>query len=206
MQPSTERKRAVEFYREMIEKKLGKQSFIHLDTSKTLNDAQSKFRYYKLSLYLYAFSSFLDIMLLENFDSSYLNSIVSKIKNYSLEYDQFFQKSLESVEKYASTSLQARALQGLAIAGKFAGEQIAKIPDKDNKIKIDDKLISGSGKLDRINTDAIKKTVDSFTTVEDSGIQMFSDKIQLINRMYNEPLRIMFDGENMYLPVTSTAV
>jgi len=135
-----------------------------------------------------------------------LNSVVSKIKNYSLEYDQFFQKSLETVEKYASTSLQARALQGLAIAGKFAGEQIAKIPDKDNKIKIDDKLISGSGKLDKINTEAIKKTVDSFTAVEDSGIQMFSDKIQLINRMYNEPLCLMFDGENMYLPVTSAAV
>jgi len=194
------------FYREMIEKKLGKQSFIHLDTGKTLNDAQSKFRYYKLALYLYAFSSFLDIMLLENFDAAYLNSVVSKIKNYSLEYDQFFQKSLETVEKYASTSLQARALQGLAIAGKFAGEQIAKIPDKDNKIKIDDKLISGSGKLDKINTEAIKKTVDSFTAVEDSGIQMFSDKIQLINRMYNEPLCLMFDGENMYLPVTSAAV
>lgn len=194
------------FYREMIEKKLGKQSFIHLDTGKTLNDAQFKFRYYKLALYLYAFSSFLDIMLLENFDAAYLNSVVSKIKNYSLEYDQFFQKSLENVEKYASTSLQARSLQGLAIAGKFAGEQIAKIPDKDNKIKIDDKLISGSGKLDKINTEAIKKTVDSFTAVEDSGIQMFSDKIQLINRMYNEPLCLMFDGENMYLPVTSAAV
>lgn len=194
------------FYREMIEKKLGKQSFVHLDTSKTLNDAQSKFRYYKLALYLYAFSSFLDIMLLENFDAAYLNSIVSKIRNYSFEYDEFFQKSLESVEKYAATSLQARALQGIAIAGKFAGEQIARIPDKDNKIKIDDKLISGSEKLDKFNANAIKKTVDSFTTVEDSGIQMFSEKIQLINRMHNEPLRIMFDGETLYLPTESTAL
>ena len=191
------------FYREMIEKKLGKQAFVHLDTTKALNEAQSKFRYYKLALYLYAFSSFLDIMLLENFDAAYLNSIVSKIRNYSLEYDQFFKKSLESVEKYAANSLQARALQGIAIAGRFAGEQIAKIPDKDNKIKIDDKLISGSERLDKFNADAIKKTVDSFTAVEDSGIKMFSEKIQLINHMHNETLHIMFDSENLYLPVGS---
>lgn len=193
------------FYREMIEKKLGKQAFVHLDTTKTLNETQSKFRYYKLALYLYAFASFLDIMLLENFDSAYLESVVSKIKRYSLEYDQFFEKSLESVERYVSSSLQARALQGLAIAGKFAGEQIARIPDKENKIKIDDKLISESGKLDKFNAEAIARTVSSFTAVEDSGIQMFSDKIVLINRIHNEPLRIMFDGENIYLPAGATA-
>lgn len=193
------------FYREMIEKKLGKQAFVHLDTTKTLNETQSKFRYYKLALYLYAFASFLDIMLLENFDSAYLDSVVTKIKKYSLEYDQFFEKSLESVERYVSSSLQARALQGLAIAGKFAGEQIARIPDKENKIKIDDKLISESGKLDKFNAEAIARTVSSFTAVEDSGIQMFSDKIVLINRIHNEPLRIMFDGENIYLPAGATA-
>ena len=193
------------FYREMIEKKLGKQAFVHLDTTKTLNETQSKFRYYKLALYLYAFASFLDIMLLENFDSAYLDSVVSKIKKYSLEYDQFFEKSLESVERYVSSSLQARALQGLASAGKFAGEQIARIPDKENKIKIDDKLISESGKLDKFNAEAIARTVSSFTAVEDSGIQMFSDKIVLINRIHNEPLRIMFDGENIYLPAGATA-
>ena len=193
------------FYREMIEKKLGKQAFVHLDTTKTLNETQSKFRYYKLALYLYAFASFLDIMLLENFDSAYLDSVVSKIKRYSLEYEQFFEKSLESVERYVSSSLQARALQGLAIAGKFAGEQIARIPDKENKIKIDDKLISESGKLDKFNAEAIARTVSSFTAVEDSGIQMFSDKIVLINRIHNEPLRIMFDGENIYLPAGATA-
>ena len=194
------------FYREMIEKKLAKQAFIHLDTTKTLNDIQTKFRYYKLALYLYAFASFLDVMLLENFDSAYLDSIVSKIQSYSLEYDQFFKKSLESVAQYVSSSLQARALQGIAIAGKFAGEQIARIPDKDNKIRIDDKLISGSGKLDKYNAEAIERTVSSFTAVEDSGIQLFSNKILLINRMHNEQLRIMFDGDNIYLPIEASAV
>lgn len=187
------------FYREMIEKKLGKKTIIHLDTTKVLNDIQTKFRYYKLALYLYAFSSFLDIMLLENFDESYLNSVGEKINNYSAEYDSFYSKSLEDIEKYASSSLQSRALQGVAIAGKFAGKQIGKIPDKDNKLKVDDKLISGSDRLGKFNEESIGKTVDSFSSVEDSGIKMFAEKIELLNKMHNKPLRLVFDRENIYL-------
>lgn len=187
------------FYREMIEKKLSKKSFVHIDTTKILSEIQNKFRYYKLSVYLYAFSSFLDILLLENFDSTYLKSVMDKISLYSKNYDDFFQENIVKIEDIVSSSIQSRTLQGLAVAGKFAGEQIAKIPDKDNKIKIDDKLISGSDKIDKYNKDAIAKTITSFTSVEDSGIKMFTEKISLIDRMYNKPIRLVFDSEKLYL-------
>lgn len=187
------------FYREMIEKKLSKQSFIHMETSKTLNEIQTKFKYYKLALYSYSFASFLDIMLLENFDSNYLNSVAEKIKRYSLEYDEFYQKSLEGIEQYAKSSIQARALSGISIAGGFLGKQIAKIPDKNNKIKLDDKLISGTEKLDEFHDKSIAKTMESFTSVEDSGIKLFTDKILFLNKLYNEPVELMFDDKNIYL-------
>lgn len=193
------------FYREMIEKKLSKQTFVNFDTSKMLSKMQSKFRYYKLSVYLYAFSSFLDVMLLENFDSAYLNSIVEKIEKYSAEYDDFLEKSLEKIESYAGASVQSRALQGVAIASKFVGKQLGKIPDKDNKMKIDDKLISGSDKVDEFNRKSIEKAMDDFTAVEDSGIVLFADKIRQFDVMHNKQLRILFDGENIYLPTESMA-
>lgn len=188
------------FYREMIEKKLGRQTYVHIDTAKTLNDVISMFRYYKLALYLYAFSSFLDIMLLENFESNYLESVLERITCYSSEYDSFYQKSVVGVEKYAASSLQARTLQGLSIASRFIGEHIAKIPDADNKIRIDDRLISGSAKLDSLNSDSLTKTIESFSSVKDSGIMLFADRIQLFDRMHNEELRVLFDNEHIYIP------
>ncbi len=191
------------FYKEMIEKKTKKQSFIHIDTSKTLNDIQTKFRYYKLSLYIYAFASFLDIMLLGNFDSSYLNSIIEKIKKHSEEYNLFFNSSMELVQSYISSSLQSRALQGISVAGNFTAQQIAKIPDKDNKVKIDDKLIAGSKKLKKFNENALDKTLESFSSVEDNGITLFLNKIHLINHLHNESMSILFDSENIYLPLSS---
>ncbi len=189
------------FYREMIEKKLAANQFIRFDTSKSLNDVQNKFKYYKLALYLYSFSSFLDIMMLMNFDSNFLNSVKSKIETYAVDYTSFYEKSIEGIEKMASSSIQSRALQGISFVGKFVGKQIAKIPDKDNWIKIDDGLISGSDKLAEINAKSIADTKDAFLSVQDNGIQMFKEKIGLINKMYNEPVELYIDSENVYLTI-----
>ena len=117
-----------------------------------------------------------------------------------------FKKNIAKIEQIVASSVQSRALQGIAVASKFAGEQIAKIPDKDNKIKIDDKLLSGSNKIDKYNEDSIAKTITSFTSVEDSGIKLFTDKISLINKMYNEPIRLIFDEKNIYLLQQAKAV
>lgn len=187
------------FYREMIEKKFGKKQFIHFDTAKTLNEVENKFKYYQLALYLYSFSSFLDVVLLQNFDKAFLNDVAQRVKNYSLEYGSFYDKALKSIEEYAETSVQSRALQGLSIAGKFVGKQIAKIPDKENKIKVDDKLISGSEKLEKIRSKSVYDTTSAFSVVKDSGISMFIEKIDLLNAMHNKPMRIAVDENNLYL-------
>ena len=188
------------FYREMIEKKLGsKNRVVRFDASNSLNEIQGRFKYYKLALYLYSFSSFLDIILLKNFDSKYLEAIRTKIETYALEYSDFFEKSYEGIEQIAVSSVQARTMQGLSAAGKFVGKQIAKIPDKGNKIKIDDKMIAGSDKLEDIKSKAVEETKTALSSVRDPGVRMFSDKIELIDKMYNEPLKIYVDAENIYL-------
>lgn len=192
------------FYREMIERKFGKKQFIHFDTAKTLNDVENKFKYYQLALYLYSFSSFLDVVLLQNFDKAFLNDVARRVKNYSLEYGSFYDKALESIEEYAGTSVQSRALQGLSVAGKFVGKQIAKIPDKANKIKVDDKLMSGSKKLEKIQSKSISDTTSAFSVVKDSGISMFIEKIDLLNAMHNKPMRIAVDENNLYLLQSQT--
>ncbi|MCR4683084.1 MAG: hypothetical protein K5647_07075 [Clostridiales bacterium] len=188
------------FYREMIEKKIGtKKQFIQFDTNKSLSELQSRFKYYQLSLYLYSFSSFLDIMLLKNFDSNYLDSIRNKIELYDNDYNSFFDSSIEGVQKIATSSIQSRTLQGLSITGKFLGNQLAKLPDKNNKHKLGSKLLSGSDKLDEFKEKSVNETTDAFSTVRDNGIKMFEDRISLINRLHNEPLKLYVGTDNLYL-------
>lgn len=188
------------FYRDMIEKKTDEtKQFIRLDTKKTLGEILNKLKYYKLALYIFSFSSFLDVMLVRNFDSNYLDSVKRKIEDYSIEYNSFYSKSIEGVEKIASASIQHRAIQGLSIAGRFLGKQIAKIPDKNNKIKLDDKLISGGDKLDEINEKTMGEIKESFSSLQDNGIQMFCDKVDLVNRLSNEKVKVYIGADNLYL-------
>ena len=187
------------FYREMVEHDFAKKKFVRLNTEKELEDVQRKFRYYRLALYLYSFSSFLDVMLLENFDATYLNSIAERVRNYSAEYECFHDKSAEGVEKLAETAVQARVLQGLSVAGGFLGKQIAKIPDKENRIKVDDFLIESSERMDQKQKLAIERTRDDFSASRKNEAMLFVEKIDLVNRLYNEPIRICFDSENVYL-------
>lgn len=187
------------FYREMVDRELSKKKFVRLNSDKVLNDIQNKFRYYSLALYLYSFSSFLDVMLLENYDAAYMNSISERIRDYSREYEKFHEKSSLGVEEVAKTSVQSRALQGLSATGDFLGKQIAKIPDKGNRIKIDDFLIEKSGKIGNKQKEAVEKTKDDFSASGKNKAMLFVGKIDLVNKLYNKPIKMCFDSKNVYL-------
>ena len=188
------------FYREMTDKAFGKDKFVSLDAKKRLNDAHNKLTYYKLAIYLFAYSTFLEVMLLGNFDEKYLEAAREKIRLYSEEYQKFYDATLKNVEKLSSASIQSRALQGVSAASNFMGKQIGKIKDEKNKIKVDDKLLTLSDKLNKFGNESAEKTKGSFASDEDSGIKLFSDRIALVGRLHNEPIEIATDGEMVYLP------
>ncbi|MBR3437209.1 MAG: hypothetical protein IKG97_05590 [Lachnospiraceae bacterium] len=198
-------KRAAEhnimFYREMAENEINKKAFVRLDTQRDLNSVQNKFRYYRLALYLYSFSSFLDVMLLGNYDAAYLTSITDRIRKYSEEYEDFHEKSIKGVGEIAESSVESRVLQGLSFAGGFLGKQIAKIPEKKLRFSVDEFLIGQSEKMGQKQKAAVDKTVEAFSNSGKNEAMLFVDKIDLVNKLYNEPITLCFDKENIYLQV-----
>lgn len=188
------------FYRSMIEKKFQNQPTLHIDTSNLIGFMRTDFKYYKLSVYLYAFASFLDVLLIGNFDSSYLNSVVYKIERYAQEYELFYKRCMHEAENYASKSVKSRALKGIARMGKFVGRQLSKIPELEDMIKLDDKLTSTSDKVEEYNRKSIDKAMAQFDFVDDCGINVFADKIRLFDKIHNNELHIVFSNDRIYLP------
>lgn len=89
-----EAEKKIAFYREQIIAKVNKKSFIHSDqkVSKQLQAVQNQFKDYQLALYLLGFSSFLEVMLLENHDADFLSGISAKLDTYSLKYRELYTK------------------------------------------------------------------------------------------------------------------
>ena len=197
---SAERK--IDFFREQIASKLNKKALFHSDQEvrKQLGKMQSEFKDYQVSLYLYSFSSFLQVMLLENFDSAYLDGITEKIEDYSFEYRELYAKSYAQIEGYANSSIQSNLLKGLASINKIAGEAISKVPVI-SKSQIDETLIGTSEKLGRFGTKRTEQTMRQFIEKQSAYVRPFIENINAVNRLYNRPLEILFDKENLYLAV-----
>lgn len=195
-----EAEKKIAFYREQIIAKVNKKSFIHSDqtVNKQLQVVQDRFKDYQLALYILGFSSFLEVMLLGNFDKEYLTGISDKLENYSLKYRELYTKCYDEIEKYSSTSIQSSMLKGIATTSRSAGKLVEKIPVI-SKGKADETLIAAGDKLSDFNTDKLKKQMSSLIEHQSNSIRPFIENIDVVNDLCNKPVRLLVDKENIYI-------
>lgn len=191
---------SIVLYRGQIAKKLKKRTAFHSDKSvkDILKDLQSQFTDYQLALYLYSYSSFLEVMLEGNFDEGYLNSVEQRILEYSLQYRTLYTESYDLMEDYSKSSVQAGVLSGLATASKFMGEAIAKVPVI-SKSQLDENLIETGDKLDKQGSKRASDALGGLAQTRMSVTLPFVENIRTINDLYNKPVTYLFDGQNMYV-------
>ena len=187
-------------YRDQIAKKMKKRSFIHSDqeVKGILKKLEEQFKDYQLALYLYSYSTFLEVMLLGNFGEGYLNSIEQQISEYSLQYRTLYTECYDIMERYSKTSIQAGVLSGLAVASKFMGETIAKVPVISNS-QLDENLIEAGSKLDRHGDKRATTALESLAQTRISVTLPFVENIRSINELYNKPVLYLVDSENIYI-------
>ncbi len=196
---SAERK--IVFYRDQITTILSKKSLLHSDQDvmKQLDKIQSTFKDYQLALYLLSFSSFLEVILLENFEMAFLNGVVSKIEDYAYQYRELYTRSYDQIEGGSKSSIQSHILSGLATVSKFAGKTMEKVPII-SKSQMDETLIDTGDRIDAIISKRTSKTMQTLIDKQYSSYVMpFVENIKTISRIYNENLEIVFDHENLYI-------
>lgn len=197
--------RMIDFYREQIKRHLRKKSWLHSDQDvrKQRIQIQDDFKEYQLALYLYGFAYFLEVLLQENFEATYLNAITSKIDTLSFQYREMYSAAYTQIEEQTKSSLQSRILGGLSIANKTAGETIAKIPII-SRSPIDETLIATGEKLESYEENRTKASMQTLVGRQNSCVQPFIDQIHTVSRIYNQPMTLVFNEETIYLGSSST--
>ena len=190
------------FFRQKIETINRKKSFMYSssDVKKLLTKINSEFKDYQLALYLFAYSSYLEVMLLGNFKQAFLDNVVGKIHEHTAEYTELYNVSYEHIDKIAKSSIQSNMLKGLASASKFMGKTIEKVPLISNS-QIDENLIKAGDKLDTFNLEGTKKIMTTMVSQLLENVLPFIENIQIINNLYNNDYQITFDNQNLYLSV-----
>ena len=179
---------------------------IHVD--KEVRDkaaaVRSELEEYRVSVYLYAFSTFLDVMLHGNFEEDYLQSLAEKIEDESISYRQLYTQAYDLIEADADSSVRAMALGGLSDAMGFLSKTIEKTPIGDHT-QIDEALGEASKGLgdfsEGVKTDMMSELIEASR----SDVRPFIDNIENVSRLYNEPVMLMADEVAVYVLPGGTA-
>ena len=190
------------FCRDQISSKLRKKAFFHgdKDAQKQIETMQAEFKEYQLALYAHAFSSYLDVMLVGNYTSEYLDGIKKKIESYSWQYRELYTKSYDQLEAYFSTSIQSSLLKGLKSASKATGGAIAKIPVL-KKSPVDEVLLDAGDKLEKLGSRRAEQQMQKLVERQSSVVRPFIENIETVERLYNNPITMAFDKDTVYLGI-----
>ena len=185
------------FYKKEIKDDLSKDKLFTTNNSMNsiIEDIQKKFRYYRLSLYIYSFSTFMEILLLGNYKNDYLLSKKEELDELDNEYSEVFNNALEYVKKNANKSLEGNMLSGLGSAGKAIGNLAEKV-----KIKNVDNWLNEKGDNLKQSGQNIKDDfATKFDDMKESNSRPFINQIEKVDCIYNKTKEIYFDKENIYL-------
>lgn len=196
--------RKIDFYKELISTQLKKKKLFSSDqdVNKDLAKIQNDLKDFQLSLYLFSFSSFLEVMLLENFESKYLNSIATKIEKHLIQYKNIYTQTYEKIEHNARNSVESHILNGLASFNKLSGETLAKVPVI-SKTKLDETLIESSDKLKSFNKNRTTEKMQVLIDKQAASVRPFIDNVKMVDKLFNNNLEIVFDQENLYIKALS---
>lgn len=191
----------MEFYKRRIEDSKGKNLGLmhlkhHVDGRRKTFEKELKS--YQLALHLYAFASFLEVLLLENFDPEYLNSVISNMEHYEHEYDILYGTCLRQIKGQAKSALENRLVGGAGSAIKAIGETVAKIPIISDS-QVDESMIAAGDHLMDRQIQNSREAVSTLDTVQNTAVYQFVDNLHKIDQLYNQPSDILFDQDYLYV-------
>ncbi len=188
------------FYREMIDKHMNDSSLFERDRDydKRVGKTQRALMNYQLAIYLYSFASFLEVMLLENFRGDYIEGILMNLESLSFEFRKQYTLAYNKLEGDGKETIETFLRKGASVAAKHTGEFISKIPYIERG-KLDEALIGSSKLLDDANLKRMKRTRDVITSSKYGVSDIFVKNLQGIKMLYNEPVDVLIDKENVYV-------
>ncbi|MEG0156697.1 MAG: hypothetical protein RR661_03480 [Anaerovoracaceae bacterium] len=188
------------FYQKEIEefikgkKGIGTQNKVKI----TLGSLETDFNYYRLSLYSFAFASFLEIMLSGNFKEEYISVIKGEIEKLSIKYRELFDKASCKLEKLGKSTVESNVVKGLGNIGKVTGKAIGSIPVIKNG-PVDEFLLEKGACLKENVVGMENKAIRVFATLNNPNVGVFVNKMEDMIQIYNHTSQICFDKEYIYL-------
>lgn len=186
-------------FRKKLEAEISKKQVIASQgkISSILANLVKKFKYYRLSLYIFTLASLMEIMLSGNFKEEYLASTKNEIEKLSDQYRDYFMDASLYLEKISKTGFEANLFKGIGLAGKTAGKFIGSIPLV-NKGPVDEFLQDKGASLYEDGLGLEKNLLKNFAELANPQTRVLVKKIEAINNIYNRTREVYFDKDSIF--------
>lgn len=188
--------------RAQLSQKIEKKGFFELrgQTEDSAEQALDLMKDYRFATYLYAFSTFLGVMLLENYDQDYLESKAADIRQKALEYREAYTNCFNAIQSRSQKSADAFVLGGLSAGIKSLGSLIKQTPIGD-VTPIDEALIDAGSDIQGFTEGENDRIPQLLVEAKDPAVAPFAESIDEVNRVYNHSTQLLADGEAIYVLV-----
>ena len=186
--------------REEVQNVLQKRNLIHdhKKIKKLLSEVSSLFAEYKKSLFLYCYSSFAEILLLENYNEGYLQSVKNSILEQSLLYRELYTDCYNVLEKFSKSSVESGFVLGVSKMSTLMGKAIEKVPVISDT-QLDENLIKSGDIIKECSDKYVFDVMGDFIALNNPGVSVFADNIQILKDLHDEKTQYFIDQDCMYV-------
>lgn len=195
----TARKNMNSYQKKVSEAARSKQLLIsQTNVKSSMVDLETKFKYYRLSLYTFSLASLTEIMLGGNFKEEYISGVRDEIRGMSEQYRDLFGKCSVYLENISNSSVETKVLRGIGTAEKAVGRLAEKFPGI--KEDIAEKIFrENSSKLENNAAEMEREVVHRFAECGDPKTKVYIDKMEDMIKIYNHTSQICVDKDKIYL-------
>lgn len=187
-------------YRDLIDGKLKKgKPLLHFsrDAENDGKELQDLLGDYQLALNSYTFSTFLLVLLEENYEANHLEAVLASLEKRSNDYRSEYTRCFNRIEEMANTSVDQGVLGGLAFASKALGSVVEKTPLGDVSY-IDEFLLETAENIDGFGNDQKESITGKILSKRDGGVLPFAESIREIEKIYNTPIDFLVGEDGVY--------
>ncbi len=146
-----------------------------------MDSVMNEFYEYQLASYLYAYTSFMEIMLLKDFDAA--PTVAEKMDGYAQKYSELYTDCRAQIAAYQKTAIESQLIGGLGNVAKTVGKTLANVPIL-SKGPVDEAMINAGEALGKHNQEAVAKKLEKFAPLEDSRMGTFIDNAHKLDLLY----------------------
>lgn len=184
------------FYQEMTKKEIKSYDrSIVGNADKGYKRIINKFLLYRTALYIYAYSSFMDIILLENYSFEYIDAILKELDEHVNNYNEFFNQLNESINHLADSSSRNITMKESSKLTNFVSGLLGKMKAEKQSEKLKDKSI----KIEEKRANNRDRIVSSLSEYVNTGIEDVIKSINDLKSLYNNNDDIIVSDDYVYV-------